>query len=222
MLYGGSCCWCCVVHCAHLVKKLSTEESHKSSLNIVIYSEGICNVNAIWSIDGFVWDMRAGGALSIMAMLLERAGKLNQAFSMVRSVCKTNGFQANVQAYTCLIHRSAYFFQTRCCSPNTLRIFWEWIRYLRNQHLQWNNRFTVWVQHASCSLRAEQKSNWIVQDVRDAWKYGWQSHKKWQNTHKKTFVVRPFMSNFHFLYLHFKINTNSVSEKNKWKTYFRW
>jgi len=41
--------------------------------------------------------------LSIMVKLLGRARRLNQAFSMVKSVCAQHGFRANVQVYTCLI-----------------------------------------------------------------------------------------------------------------------
>jgi len=41
--------------------------------------------------------------LSIMVKLLGRARRLNQAFTMVKSVCEEHGFRANVQVYTCLI-----------------------------------------------------------------------------------------------------------------------
>merc|ERR1719420_2342938 len=41
--------------------------------------------------------------LSIMVKLLGRARRLNQAFSMVKSVCDEHGFRANIQVYTCLI-----------------------------------------------------------------------------------------------------------------------
>jgi len=41
--------------------------------------------------------------LSIMVKLLGRARRLNQAFSMVKSVCEEHGFRANIQVYTCLI-----------------------------------------------------------------------------------------------------------------------
>jgi len=41
--------------------------------------------------------------LSIMVKLLGRARRLNQALSMVQSVCAEHGFRANVQVYTCLM-----------------------------------------------------------------------------------------------------------------------
>merc|ERR1719218_331962 len=41
--------------------------------------------------------------LSIMVKLLGRARRLNQAFTMVKTVCDEHGFRANVQVYTCLI-----------------------------------------------------------------------------------------------------------------------
>merc|ERR1719473_1614709 len=54
-------------------------------------------------------DMKQAGVspsnytLSIMVKLLGRARRLNQAFSMVKSVCEEHGFRANIQVYTCLI-----------------------------------------------------------------------------------------------------------------------
>lgn len=41
--------------------------------------------------------------LSIMVKLLGRGRRLNQAFTMVKSVCEEHRFRANVQVYTCLI-----------------------------------------------------------------------------------------------------------------------
>merc|ERR1719311_1798623 len=40
--------------------------------------------------------------LSILVKLLGHARRLNQAFSMVEDLSKTNGFRPNVQVYTCL------------------------------------------------------------------------------------------------------------------------
>jgi len=41
--------------------------------------------------------------LSIMVKLLGRARRLNQAFTMVKSLCEEHRFKANIQVYTCLI-----------------------------------------------------------------------------------------------------------------------
>jgi len=41
--------------------------------------------------------------LSIMVKLLGRARRLNQAFTMVKSLCDEHNFKANIQVYTCLI-----------------------------------------------------------------------------------------------------------------------
>jgi len=50
--------------------------------------------------------------LSIMVKLLGRGRRLNQAFSMVKSVCQEHGFRANVQVYTCLIQACFHNRQT--------------------------------------------------------------------------------------------------------------
>merc|ERR1719272_1302273 len=53
-------------------------------------------------------EMKASGVgpsnytLSILVKLLGHARRLNQAFSMVEDLSKTNGFRPNVQVYTCL------------------------------------------------------------------------------------------------------------------------
>jgi pentatricopeptide repeat protein len=41
--------------------------------------------------------------LSILVKLLGRARRLNQAFTMVETICKEHGFRPNIQVYTCLI-----------------------------------------------------------------------------------------------------------------------
>merc|ERR550514_807349 len=41
--------------------------------------------------------------LSILVKLLGRSRRLNQAFTMVETICKENGFRPNIQVYTCLI-----------------------------------------------------------------------------------------------------------------------
>jgi pentatricopeptide repeat protein len=41
--------------------------------------------------------------LSIMVKLLGRASSLNQAFTLVKSLCDEHNFKANIQVYTCLI-----------------------------------------------------------------------------------------------------------------------
>lgn len=41
--------------------------------------------------------------LSILVKLLGRARRLNQAFTMVETICKENGFRPNIFVYTCLI-----------------------------------------------------------------------------------------------------------------------
>merc|ERR1719478_1617841 len=41
--------------------------------------------------------------LSILVKLLGRSRRLNQAFSIVETICKENGFRPNIQVYTCLI-----------------------------------------------------------------------------------------------------------------------
>merc|ERR1719262_1770880 len=41
--------------------------------------------------------------LSIMVKLLGRSRRLNQAFDMVETICKENGFRPNIFVYTCLI-----------------------------------------------------------------------------------------------------------------------
>jgi len=41
--------------------------------------------------------------LSIMVKLLGRARRLNQAFTLVKSLCDEHNFKANIQVYTCLI-----------------------------------------------------------------------------------------------------------------------
>jgi pentatricopeptide repeat protein len=50
--------------------------------------------------------------LSIMVKLLSRGKRLNQAFSMVKSVCQEYGFRANIQVYTCLIQGCLHNRQT--------------------------------------------------------------------------------------------------------------
>jgi len=50
--------------------------------------------------------------LSIMVKLLGRGRRLNQAFSMVKTVCQEHGFRANVQVYTCLIQACFHNRQT--------------------------------------------------------------------------------------------------------------
>lgn len=63
-------------------------------------------------------DMKQAGVspsnytLSIMVKLLGRGRRLNQAFSMVKSVCQEHGFRANVQVYTCLIQACFHNRQT--------------------------------------------------------------------------------------------------------------
>merc|ERR1719169_368643 len=41
--------------------------------------------------------------LSILVKLLGRSRRLNQAFTMVETICKEHGFRPNIQVYTCLI-----------------------------------------------------------------------------------------------------------------------
>merc|ERR1719487_1986223 len=41
--------------------------------------------------------------LSILVKLLGRSRRLNQAFTMVETICKENGFRPNIFVYTCLI-----------------------------------------------------------------------------------------------------------------------
>merc|ERR1719408_461567 len=41
--------------------------------------------------------------LSILVKLLGRARRLNQAFDMVETICKENGFRPNIHVYTCLM-----------------------------------------------------------------------------------------------------------------------
>jgi pentatricopeptide repeat protein len=63
-------------------------------------------------------DMKQAGVspsnytLSIMVKLLGRGRRLNQAFTMVNSVCKEHGFRANVQVYTCLMQACFHNRQT--------------------------------------------------------------------------------------------------------------
>jgi pentatricopeptide repeat protein len=63
-------------------------------------------------------DMKQAGVspsnytLSIMVKLLGRGRRLNQAFTMVKSVCQEHGFRANVQVYTCLIQACFHNRQT--------------------------------------------------------------------------------------------------------------
>jgi pentatricopeptide repeat protein len=67
-------------------------------------------------------DMKQAGVspsnytLSIMVKLLGRGRRLNQAFSMVKSVCQEHGFRANVQVYTCLI-QACFHNRQSACSP---------------------------------------------------------------------------------------------------------
>jgi pentatricopeptide repeat protein len=41
--------------------------------------------------------------LSILVKLLGRSRRLNQAFDMVETICKENGFRPNIYVYTCLM-----------------------------------------------------------------------------------------------------------------------
>lgn len=105
-------------YCAsgELDKALSLHKVMKQDANLkpdeVAYNsllDGCTKQNRLDEALELVSDMRRAGVpasnftLSILVKLLGRSKRLNQAFTMVETFSKQNGFKVNVQVYTCLI-----------------------------------------------------------------------------------------------------------------------
>merc|ERR1719478_1529610 len=77
--------------------------------DVITYStivKGYCNAGDVEKAFQVLQDMGvvpSNFTLSILVKLLGRSRRLNQAFTMVETICKENGFRPNIFVYTCLI-----------------------------------------------------------------------------------------------------------------------